>query len=367
MKLFFVAALLASLAVAIIPSADHTFEQYEAENGKTYAPEERAMRRQLFEKELDVVLSHNALDKSWTLGINQFSDRTDEEKQALNGYHRGMGYQQVAAQKNVHRQHAPVETLPSTVDWRNTRPSIISPVKNQGICGSCWTFATSETVESHHALKYPGKLQALSEQQIASCPFNTNPKNCGGTGGCGGGTAEVGFASIIKAGGLASEWLYPYTSIGGTNYDCETSALAKMPKHANITDFKKLPSNEYAPLMSAVANLGPIAISVDASTWHNYESGVYDGCDQTKPVIDHAVQLVGYGTDAQHGPYWLIRNSWSPFWGDNGYLRIRRNPEVQCGIDPNPLIGTGCEGGLSSVKVCGTCGILFDSSFPIIG
>lgn len=133
--------------------------------------------------------------------------------------------------------------------------------------------------------------------------------------------------------------------------------------------------NNYAQLLHAVANYGPIAVSVDASSWHSYVSGIFDGCNQLNPDINHAVVLVGYGTDDKtKQDYWLVRNSWSASWGENGYIRLlRRNPsnsnnnlgeQEYCGLDVTPQDGTACADQTQPVKVCGTCGILYDSSYP---
>jgi len=105
---------------------------------------------------------------------------------------------------------------------------------------------------------------------------------------------------------------------------------------------------------------------VDASAWGEYETGVFDGCNATNPDIDHVVQLVGYGTDDVYGDYWLVRNSWSPKWGELGYIRIARSSNVTCGVDLRPQDGTGCNGGPSTVSVCGECAILYDVSYPVI-
>lgn len=123
-------------------------------------------------------------------------------------------------------------------------------------------------------------------------------------------------------GGLSSEWTYPYISYFGRNFDCHFNSST--PGVAKVKNYVKLPQNQQQPLLQAVANYGPIAVSVDASRWALYESGVFDGCNQTNPDIDHAVLLVGYGTDEKYGDYWLIRNSWSPQWGEDGYIRLRR-------------------------------------------
>jgi len=118
--------------------------------------------------------------------------------------------------------------------------------------------------------------------------------------------------------------------------------------------------------MNAVAQTGPIAVSVDASAWSAYHSGIFDGCNQKKPDIDHAVTLVGYGVDNGQS-YWLIRNSWSASWGENGYIRLARSSseEQKCGTDTTPCNGSACAGTCDTpVNVCGTCGVLYDSSYP---
>lgn len=116
--------------------------------------------------------------------------------------------------------------------------------------------------------------------------------------------------------------------------------------------------------MEAVAFSGPISVVVDGSTWGSYRGGVFDGCSDD-PDLNHAVQLVGYGQDQRTMElYWLIRNSWGTSWGENGYMRLKRDPFPNCGTDNKPQEGTGCKGGPHYVTVCGTCGILYDTSYP---
>lgn len=171
---------------------------------------------------------------------------------------------------------------------------------------------------------------------------------------------------MAKNGGLMTEWTYPYLSWSGKDFDkCQ---FDKAQSVVNVTGYTKLPSNQYEPLMDAIAKKGPIAISVEAITWKNYESGIFNGCNQTNPDLDHAVQLVGYGEENGQG-YWIVRNSWTPYWGEKGFIRLLRtdNEGERCGMDITPQDGSGCKGGPSSVKVCGTCGILFDNVIPTIG
>jgi cathepsin L len=243
------------------------------------------------------------------------------------------------------------------IDWRTS--GIVTTPKDQGACGSCWTFSTAENIESYYAMKYGSKnLPVLSEQQILDC--TPNPNDCGGTGGCGGGTVELATARIIAMGGLSLEANYPYVSGDGHNEQCNTKNVVP---YARVASFTVLPSNQLAPVLAAIAN-GPLSISVDASTWSDYEDGVFDGCNNQSPDIDHAVQLVGIGTDPTKGDYWLVRNSWGTGYGENGYIRLRRYATPPCGTDSTPSDGDGCNGGPSSVTVCGNCGILYDNVFP---
>jgi len=354
--------------------ATYTWEKYAEEHSKFYESEdELAMRRDLFEKELQAVLAHNALGKSWKAGMNHMSDWTHAEKKAVRGYHKHAGHAHKeemlgASHVSTLESTKPLDSFPRSVDWR-TKPGVLTAVKNQGSCGSCWTFAATETIESHYALA-TGYLQDLSEQQIASCA--ANPRHCGGTGGCEGGTAQIAFDHVIKAGGLSSEWTYPYLSFMGQDKQCYLNATRGFAAAAKVESYVNIKSNDEASLMEAIQK-GPVAISVDASSCSRYESGIYDGCNMTSPEIDHAVQLVGYGVETHAAPneysveYWIVRNSWSPTWGEKGFIRVARGGKKVCGIDTNPAEGTGCTGGVKQQTVCGMCGILFDNAYPVIG
>jgi len=249
--------------------------------------------------------------------------------------------------------------LPHTVDWRESQ--VVSQVKDQGHCGSCWAFGTTATVESHAAIA-TGLLPVLSPQQLVSCA--PNPLQCGGVGGCQGSIPEVAY-HYIQQFGMTSEWMMPYTSYYGETAQCAYN-VSKNQSIVSIAGYEKLPSNDYTAVMSALAKIGPLAINVWASPWVDYEGGVFDGCPDDKNVdIDHVVQLVGYGADPKDGDYWLVRNSWDVTWGEKGYIRLKRSSSPKCGIDNTPLDGTGCKHGEPTQKVCGTCGMLFDVSYPL--
>jgi len=340
----------------------YSFERYVQDFQRTYAnDEEHQARKSLFEARLAEVASHNANPGfTWKKGVNQFTDRTESEIRAMLGYQK---HSYVSPNSKTLKTRVSPDSFPGFMDWR--KMGVVSEVKDQGQCGSCWSFAAAETVESHFALANNLELPILSEQQILDC--TANPNECGGTGGCGGGTAELAFDMMVQYGGLAQEWTYPYISYFGQNQTCQITNGSQIVPFANISGHVKLDTNSYESLMQAISSVGPVAVSVEAYTWASYESGVFDGCNKTNPDLDHAVQLVGYGTDPELGDYWLIRNSWSPAWGENGYIRIKKQgANASCGMDLNPQDGSACKNETSPIKVCGTCGILYDNSYPLL-
>ena len=120
--------------------------------------------------------------------------------------------------------------------------------------------------------------------------------------------------------------------------------------------------------MQHLAEVGPLAVSVYASSWGAYSGGVFEGCSYDSNIaLNHAVQLVGYGTDEALGDYWIVRNSWGSRGGEDGYIRLKRDSAAQCGTDSTPMDGTACSGGPGSDEqhVCGQCGVLFDVSYPL--
>jgi cathepsin L len=358
-------------AVAALAAAKPTWKDLEGYSFEQFLadfkiPLERdstefASRKAVFLSELVRVRLHNKSGKSWKEGINKYSAMTADEKKAIFGRSKG-----------VNRSHKPanlkaplhsikkVSELPESVDWRST--GIVNAVKDQGHCGSCWAFASTSVIESAVA-KASGLLMDLSVQQIAMC--SPNPDSCGGTGGCHGATAEIAFDYVANSQGLQSEYQYSYQAYYGAESPCLLTNSSNYKKAATIDGFVQLPQNDYASLMNAIAEVGPIAISVDASTWHSYESGIYNGCNQVNPDIDHAVVLVGYGVDNGQ-KYWTVRNSWSPHWGEKGHIRLARSDDEDslCGMDTDPSDGIACAGQTEPVKVCGTCGIIFDSAYP---
>jgi cathepsin L len=341
------------LLSGLILLANYTFTDYLLDNKIVINKSEYASKKIIFEKELARVIEHNSKSLPWKETLNQMSISSP-----VYGFDKNMKI----LSENKKYQYAfdltldSVDNLPKSVDWREK--GVVSAVKDQGYCGSCWAFASTAVIESHVALE-TGKLFDLSPQQIASC--SPNPKQCGGKGNCEGATAEIAFDYVASSEGLLEEFQYSYSSFYGVESSCSIPP-AGVPK-AHIDGYVKLPSNDYKSLMNAVAKIGPIAISVDASSWHAYSSGIFNGCNQVNPDINHAVVLVGYGEENGQ-KYWLVRNSWSASWGENGYIRLNRDENI-CGTDITPQNGSACEGETEPVQACGTCGILFDSAYPI--
>jgi len=241
------------------------FADYVAEYRKSYSNAEYTAREAIFNDALAKIRSHNAdPSSSWKMGLNHLTDATVVDMQKMKGNHRGLRF----ASPPTLGATAPIDisSLPKSVDWRER--GVVSPVKNQGGCGSCWAFASTETVESAVAIATGKNPPVLSPQELVSCA--PNPDDCGGTGGCQGSTEPLAFQYVQKV-GMTTEAIYPYQGTTGT---CDQSKVAQPA--VSITNYTRLPTNNYGALMQAVATVGPIAISVDAS-WGGYESGVYAG------------------------------------------------------------------------------------------
>ena len=138
--------------------------------------------------------------------------------------------------------------------------------------GSCWTFGSSETIESYWALA-TGDLPVLSQQFILDC--TANPNSCGGTGGCGGATATLAIQTVVNNGGIPQEWTYPYQSYFAANkgfFGCKNGTENDTP-FAKVSAHIHLPSNEQDPVIQALSQTGPLITNVDASQWFAYEAG----------------------------------------------------------------------------------------------
>ncbi|XP_028968920.1 cathepsin L [Galendromus occidentalis] len=196
----------------------------------------------------------------------------------------------------------------------------VTPVKDQGQCGSCWAFSTTGSLEGQH-FKATGKLVSLSEQNLVDCSGDE------GNNGCEGGLMDQGFTYIKNNGGIDTEESYPYNAEDG---DC---AFKSNAVGARVTGFVDIDSGSEKALQKAVATVGPVSVAIDASndSFQLYKEGIYDepACSSTQ--LDHGVLAVGYGSE-NGVDYWLVKNSWNTVWGQDGYIKMARNKDNQCGI-----------------------------------
>jgi len=356
--LLLVVNIYASLALSRQALVENEFSAFKAKFGKTYENyDEEVMRFEIFQYNFNEISKQNKMMRSYSVGVTQFSDLTHQEfKDFYLGYKNPSNLHSLNKMMPEEPSYSPKD-LPESVDWREM--GAISDVKNQGQCGSCWAFATTEMIESYTQIN-SGKLVELSTQQVTSCTPNT--VNCGGHGGCQGSIAQLGF-NYIQLFGHATEESWPYVSGGnGQTGSCDFDMENTTPV-VTLRGYDTLPANNQDAVMNHLANVGPLAINVDASLWHTYTGGIFDGCDFNSDIlINHVVQLVGYTADA-----WIVRNSWSDAWGEDGYIRLAKQAQPECGTDSTPLSGTGCEGGPGNdvQHVCGQCGMLFDASYPL--
>ena len=306
-------------ALAIFASAFSlpTFEQWSAHHGKVYTPTERDYRETVYNKNLATIVTHNAGNSSWTMGVNKFADLTADEFKAL--YVGGL----TKPKKTSLRKTAvgPFNTTanPTSVDW--TEKGAVTPVKNQEQCGSCWAFSTTGSVEGAWFLA-KGQLVSLSEQQLVDC------SQAEGNQGCNGGLMDYGFQYIIDNKGITTESAYPYTASDGT------CASKGKPVAATLSGFKDVaPNNELALETAIVQQPVSVAVEADQSVFQFYSGGVMDSACGTQ--LDHGVLAVGYGADSGK-EYYKVKNSWGADWGEKGYIRLGRgakfNPSGQCGI-----------------------------------
>ncbi|XP_023332087.1 zingipain-2 isoform X2 [Eurytemora carolleeae] len=298
------------------------FAQFKSTYGKVYrSVGEEENRFKIFSENMEKIREHNEKKSTYTMGMNMWTDLTDEEWS-----NQFLGYKRVSTlHPAVHKESRDVKDLPASVDWREK--GVISDVKNQGSCGSCWAVCATEQMESYVALQSEVLLE-LSSQQVTSCA--PNPLTCGGTGGCQGSTPPLAY-NYAQLFGLVLEEEYPYIS-GSTSEteDCEYN-LSNLSPVASITGYNNLPPNSMEAVIQHIAEVGPLAISVAANTFKNYNGGVFDGCSYEDNIaLNHAVQLVGYGTDEDLGDYWIVRNSWGLGWGENGY-QDKANPSYLLG------------------------------------
>ncbi|XP_063001914.1 cathepsin S-like [Elgaria multicarinata webbii] len=302
------------------PMLNRHWDLWKKKYGKEYQNEKaEEHRRMTWEKNLQFIALHNLEHSlglhSYELGMNHLADMTSEEVAALlTGLRIPDSWNQ---NSTIYRPHLQ-DQLPDTVDWRDK--GCVTDVKNQGGCGSCWAFSTVGALEGQLKLK-TGKLVSLSPQNLVDCSTSY------GNDGCHGGYITRAFQYVIDNNGIDSDASYPYRA---QDEKCHYDVAGKA---ATCSTYTQLPSRDEASLKVAVANVGPVSVAIDASqpTFFLFKYGVYDDPKCTEQNINHAVLVIGYGT--QNGKdYWLVKNSWGTSFGEQGYIKIARDHQNRCGI-----------------------------------
>lgn len=299
------------------------WHNFKVVHNKSYTTEEEERhRREVFRTNLKKIEMHNYLFnkgvKSFKLGINEYADMDVKEfKKVMNGLLPRKKEVDIPDRATYISPNVPL-SLPHSVDWR--KHGYVTDVKNQGHCGSCWSFSTTGSLEGQHFRK-TGRLVSLSEQNLIDCSTSY------GNNGCNGGLMDYAFQYIKDNRGDDTEVSYPYEARDGT---CRFNPSAVGATDAGFTD---LPTGDEYALKEAVATIGPISIAIDASheSFQLYESGVYDEPDCSSEQLDHGVLVVGYGRE-EGQDYWIVKNSWGQTWGEDGYVKMSRNKDNQCGI-----------------------------------
>jgi len=268
---------------------------------------------------------HNSTNATWTAGHNQFSDWSAAEYKNMLGYSGRRG----------ERKESTIfaETNASSVNW--TDAGAVTPVKDQGACGSCWAFSTTGSLEGAHYIA-TGELLSFSEQQLVDC---AGYQEGFGNYGCQGGLQEQAYKYYESGNKAELESTYPYFSgstqrKGSCQYDSRSATAVSVSDYLAVTP-------QSPTQMKAALEKQPLAVSIEADkmVFQTYRTGILNStkCGTT---LDHAVLAVGYGTEAGQD-YWLVKNSWNTTWGDQGYIKLAIvNGAGICGVQLEPLAPT---------------------------
>jgi len=319
------------------------FEHYTAKFGKTYEDDAEVKHRFMaFLQNEEEIAKLNLLEDKAIYGWTKFSDMTKEEfKQLLNF----VPYDKDRRDRlfgEIPVQEPEQKLTTSSVDWRTK--NAVTPVKDQGDCGSCWAFSATETVESAYLMvnkNVSAETFLLSEQQVVSCDKTD--------GGCDGGDLPSAFDYIMSANGITSESAYPYTSgENGTSGSCESfeplpNTKPMSYKYATPACSGHCNKQDEGTLAANLAAVGPVGICVNAERWQNYQGGVMSkrSCGSHHfNRLDHCVQLVGFNSISEKSKgYWIVRNSWTDEWGEDGYIYLAYGHNT-CGVADEAMFVT---------------------------
>jgi len=300
-----------------------SFTNWMRHHKKTYHHEEFMTRYQIYKNNYDYVESNNAQKNGMTLALNQFADLESYEFASLYlGAVRVVDYDMEYSEDDVREING---YLPESFNWVDQ--NVVTPIKNQGQCGGCWSFSTTGSTEGCHAIK-TGNLVSLSEQNLIDCSGSYGNK------GCNGGAPAYAMQYIISNEGIDTEASYPYTAEDGPSCQYNPANSA-----ANLTAIVNVASGSESDLQSK-ASVGPVSVAIDAShkSIQLYSSGIYyePACSST--TLDHAVLVVGWGQNGTGSDYWIVKNSWGTSWGQEGYIWMARNANNNCGIATDAVL-----------------------------
>lgn len=291
----------------------------------------------------------NSKNLTYTLGHNAFSGMDSEEFSQYMGFvqNKEAGFKGLRGTVTYEMDEVvDVSALPTSVDWRSK--GAVTPIKDQGQCGSCYSFSTTGALEGAYELKY-GNLVSFSEQQIVDC---STLKNNGPNLGCNGGQIALSAEWVGKNGGLCTESGYPYVS-GTTKSAGTCQKSCSLVSGSKVTSSVAVTANSDTAMMTALTKQPvSVAIEADQREFQLYSGGVFSGVCGTS--LDHAVLLVGYGTDSASGlDYYILKNSWGTSWGgtQKGYMLLGKNVDAS---------GKSYNGGK------GQCGVLMEGSYPTL-
>jgi len=317
------AALMALVApVACDPSQDphwSAFEDFITQHNRHYSSaSEVAGKFEIFKDNLQRIEERNAKGQE-THGVNQFADMTPEE---FSGAYLGRVAGNWTAMKIKHptsHDFAAVRATTDSINWCDL--GACTAVKDQGQCGSCWAFGGTESVESDYFIRF-GTLYDLSPQQPTSCDT--------GCGGCAGGNAVSVFQYVNETGGQDAASAYPYTS-GTTQQSgtCVSDEVVPSNFRAGVEEafWLSLSAADEGNMLTDI-EMTPMSVAVAADLWQTYTGGVITSTSGCGTALDHNVQVTGYNSD---GNYWIVRNSWSASWGNDGFVYVEAGANV-CGI-----------------------------------
>ncbi|XP_045761872.1 digestive cysteine proteinase 2 [Maniola jurtina] len=305
---------------------EEEFERFKSKHNKQYSSDiEHAKRSNIFRQNLRYIHSNNRAHRGFTLAVNHLADRTDDELAALRGRRysgpNSMGLPFPHSEKEMEELS---DKLPSEFDWRLF--GAVTPVKDQSVCGSCWSFGTVGAVEGALFLHNGGHLVRLSQQALVDCSWGF------GNNGCDGGEDFRAYQWIMKHGLPTEEDYGGYLGQDGYCHIDNVTLVTSMKGWVNVTA-----KNENS-LRYAIFKYGPVSVAIDAShkSFSFYSNGVYyePKCKNQVEELDHAVLAVGYGI-LKGQKYWLIKNSWSNLWGNDGYV-LMATKDDNCGVQAAP-------------------------------